>query len=93
MCAGYAPDVTLDITCAEIWKDMLGGHIPEVYIITINTYTHIRQTCFDWQRACWMALYIHRYDRMHRMFKTCQDIAMSTDNTGMMRWLLRYTKY
>ena len=25
--------------------------------------------------------------KMHRMFKTCQDIAMSTDKTGMMRLL------
>ena len=22
MCAAYAPDVTMDITCAEIWQDM-----------------------------------------------------------------------
>ena len=46
MFAGYAPDVTGDITCAEIWQDMLRGHIPEVYIITVYTCTHIRQTWF-----------------------------------------------
>ena len=31
--------------------------------------------------------YIQRYDKMHQMFKTCQDIAMSTDKTGILRLL------
>ena len=87
MFAGCPPDVTGDITCAEMWQDMSGGHISELYIITVYTCTHIKQTWLDEPRACWMAIDTQRYDKMHQMFKTCQDIAMSTDKIGMMRLL------
>ena len=54
--AGYTPGVTGDITCAEMWQDMSGGHILELCIITVFTCSHVKQTWLDEPRACWMAV-------------------------------------